>query len=82
MSSLEKPDIQVKTIIKRTLADGTEKTYIYDQKIYNDTYYLKNKERLNQSIECDVCKGTYCLGSKSRHKKSLRHQTFLNITGI
>lgn len=69
-------NIKVKAQIKHILADGTEKIYTYDQKKYNDKYYNKNKERLNKSIECPLCKGTYCPNSLSKHTKSKRHLKF------
>ncbi len=70
-------NIKVKTEVIRKLIDGTEKTYIYDQKGYNTTYYEKNKEKLNKSVECPICKGTYCILSKSTHLKSKRHLKFI-----
>lgn len=72
-------NLKGKIVVKRTLADGTEKIYSYDQKKYNDKYYSKNKERLNTSIECALCKGTYCPLSKNLHNKSKRHLKFLDV---
>lgn len=71
-------NIKVKSQIKRVLKDGTEKVYTYDQKKYNSTYYQKNKDRLNTSVECPLCKGSYCPISLSTHLKSKRHLKFID----
>jgi hypothetical protein len=63
--------------IKKILKNGVEKIYEYDQKEYNKKYYSKNKEMLNKSIECALCKGTYCIMSKSKHMQSPRHCKFI-----
>lgn len=63
--------------IKKILKNGTEKIYEYDQKEYNKKYYSKNKEKLNKSVECALCKGTYCIMSKSKHMQSPRHCKFI-----
>ena len=39
-------------------------------------YYYKNKEKINQKINCD-CKGTYLHNSKARHMKTKKHQDYL-----
>ena len=39
-------------------------------------YYENNKERLNESHDCE-CGGTYCLTHKMRHQASKRHQKYL-----
>jgi len=77
MSSLENLP-KIKNIVKKLMKDGTIKQYIYDQKVYNDTYYAKNKSKLLEKKECETCKGTYCTASKVRHLKSVRHQKFEN----
>jgi hypothetical protein len=76
MSNLENLP-KIKNIVKKLMKDGTIKQYIYDQKVYNDTYYSKNKGKLLEKKECELCKGTYCSASKGRHLKSVRHQKFL-----
>lgn len=63
--------------IKKILKNGVEKIYEYDQKEYNKKYYSKNKEMLNKSVECALCKGTYCIMSKSKHMQSPRHCKFI-----
>jgi hypothetical protein len=70
-------EFKIPTQIKKISKDGTMKIYTYDQKKYNDTYYEKNKEKLNESIECPSCKGSYCPLTKSRHEKTKRHLKFI-----
>jgi hypothetical protein len=67
-------------IIRKILKDGTEKIYEYNQTEYNKKYYLKHKEKLNKSVECPLCKGTYCIMSKAKHMKSTRHCKFIEKT--
>ncbi len=74
---METNNLNNNMIIKKILKDGTEKIYEYNQKEYNKKYYSKNKEKLNKSVECDLCKGSYCLVSKSKHMKSIRHCKFI-----
>lgn len=80
MSSLEMP--KIKSIIKRIMKDGTTKQYVYDQKIYNDTYYSKHKNILLEKKICEICKGSYCNATKARHEKTNRHQKFLNNQNV
>ena len=74
---METKNLNNNMIVKKILKDGTEKIYEYDQKEYNKKYYAKHKEKLNKSIECPVCKGTYCIMSKAKHMKSARHCKFI-----
>lgn len=49
--------------------------------IYNKRYYEKSKlNNLNDSLECEICRGKYNRYSFSRHIKSKRHLKFLNKT--
>lgn len=58
---------------KRILKDGSQKEYIYNQSKYNDTYYAKNKER----IQCP-CGGFYMKSSAFTHRqRSKAHHKYL-----
>jgi hypothetical protein len=53
------------------------KTYMYDQKKYNDTHYQKHREEILEKVLCG-CGGQYCKVAKSRHIKSKKHLKFEN----
>ena len=42
-------------------------------KKYRQEYYENNKEKLNENIICDICKGNYTTQHKSRHYKAKKH---------
>jgi hypothetical protein len=44
----------------------------------NKIYYQNNKERLNKSIQCDVCGGTYSGCHKTRHEQTKKHNKAKN----
>jgi lysozyme family protein len=47
--------------------------------IYNKRYYNKLKDNnLNNSVECEICRGRYNRYSVNRHNRSKRHLKFLN----
>jgi len=71
-------EIKIKNVRKFIKKDGDEKTYIYDQKKYNDSYYQKHKDDINKKIECELCKGRYCLMTKARHEKTKKHLNLIN----
>ncbi len=51
----------------------------YDQKKYNKNFMEKHKERLKQKTVCELCKGEYSYYNKSKHNKTKRHNSFVNL---
>ena len=43
---------------------------------YNTKYYQNNADKLKEKFECK-CGGKYVRTTKSRHEKSIKHQTYL-----
>jgi len=50
----------------------------YDQNKYNLNFINKNKDKINESIICDVCYGKYKYFTKAIHIKSKRHIIMLD----
>ena len=46
----------------------------YDSKIYNKTFYEKNKDKVLEKIICSICCGSYTYYNKSKHNKSNKHK--------
>jgi len=62
----------IKKYIKK---NNEEKIYNYNQKKYNDTYYLKHKEKiLTRKYKCECCNREYLLNNKSIHENSMKHK--------
>jgi hypothetical protein len=66
--------VMKKKVCKKT---GEIKTYVYDQKKYNDAFYKKNKDKILEKITCDLCKGSYCKNGYNNHIKTKKHQNFI-----
>ncbi len=46
------------------------------QREYNNTFYNKNKERIQESITCE-CGGHYTYFHQWRHKQTKKHQNYI-----
>jgi|688.fasta_scaffold2200987_1 hypothetical protein len=55
---------------KRT---GEQKVGTYDEKIYYNTWYAKNKESLYIKNKCELCNGSYSQSNLSNHTKTKKH---------
>lgn len=64
--------IERKWISKRT---GETKIGTYDGKAYYNTWYAKNKDKVNEKIVCDVCNSKYSQANYSNHAKTKKHMT-------
>ena len=73
---IKKPRIVTK-ILKKT---GEVKTYSYDGAAYNKKYYQKNKDKILEKEQCDVCLGTYTINGNGLqiHNKTKKHILLLN----
>lgn len=40
----------------------------------NNDYYQKNKVRLNEKKQCEICNGKYSMNTKSHHFNSKKHK--------
>lgn len=48
-----------------------------DKKLeYNAEYYIKNKSKINEKHSCQ-CGGKYITAHKSKHEKTIKHQSYL-----
>jgi hypothetical protein len=52
---------------------GITKVGTYDDKIYYNTWYNNNKERLREKSTCECCKGRYSVSNYSNHTKTAKH---------
>lgn len=68
-------DENEKTIL---LNDGNE-TKKLKNKGYLKKFIAKNKDKINEKIECPICYSTYSYFNKSKHCKTKRHLKLLNI---
>jgi hypothetical protein len=59
-----------KKLIKKIYKD---KTYYYDQNIYNKNFYEKHKDKIHEKLTCECCGGSYSYYNKSKHVKSKKH---------
>ena len=73
---VETPKIPLFKTVHRKKTDDT-KTYMYDQKKYNDTHYKKHREEILKKIQCP-CGGQYCMVAISRHVKTKKHINYQN----
>ena len=55
---------------------GEEVTKTYNQKLYNNNYYQKNKDKVNTKIQCEACQIPVNKSNYSNHKKSQRHKYY------
>ena len=68
---------------KEYYEDNKDKIKLYKKEYYEDNkdkikeYYITNKEKINQVIECD-CKNTYTHSHKSRHINSIKHKSYFS----
>ena len=62
-----------------TKKNGEQTTRIYNQKKYNETFYNKHKEEINQKNICE-CSAHYTKSNKLKHEKSKYHQLFIKLT--
>lgn len=62
-------DENEKTIL---LNDGNE-TKKLKNKGYLKKFIAKNKDKINEKIECPICYSTYSYFNKSKHYKTKRH---------
>lgn len=56
-----------------------EKECNFDIKAYNTDYYIKNKDHLNERLECP-CGLSYIRCNYSAHKKGRIHKLYLKLT--
>ena len=49
---------------------------------YVRDFINKNKEKINESIKCEICGGSYSYFNKSRHQKSDKHIKYVNFNNI
>ena len=54
----------------------------YDNKIYYDTWYTKNKDRMNIKNTCEVCGGRYSNSNIACHTKTKKHLKALENKNI
>jgi len=54
----------------------------YDSKKYNNTFYIKNNDKIKQKEICKICGGNYTYYNKSAHNKTNKHIKVANIMGI
>ena len=66
----EKSMITRKWVSKKT---GELVVKQYDSKKYYDTWYAKNKERMNIKNTCELCGGSYSNSNIACHKKTKKH---------
>ena len=52
---------------------GVEKIGIYDDKVYYNTWYQKNKDKLVVKMKCDLCDGSYSISNYSNHSTTAKH---------
>ena len=64
-----------------TKKNGEQTTRTYNQKKYNETFYNKHKETINQKHLCE-CSNHYTTNNKSKHEKSKYHQLFVKLSNI
>ena len=64
-----------------TNKNGDVRNVEYNQKKYNDNYYLKNKDKLNQKCDCD-CGCKYSLSNKSSHLKTKFHKLYQSMKSL
>jgi hypothetical protein len=60
-------------IKKYTKKNGEEVVKTYDQKKYNNTYYLKNKDKINKTYKCSYCNKEINQSNKTNHDKTKIH---------
>jgi hypothetical protein len=65
-------------IFKMNKTSGELKTYFYDGKKYNRTYYLKNKDRLLEKNKCNICMGSYTKNTMNNHLKTKKHLSLMD----
>lgn len=53
------------------MSDSKSKKTSHD---YYVTFAEKHKDKVNEKIVCDVCKGKYSYFNKSHHQKTKKHQ--------
>lgn len=60
----------IKKYIKK---NGEEVIKTYDQKVYNNTYYSKNKDKINKCYKCVLCDKEINHSNKTNHEKTKLH---------
>ena len=75
-------DTDTKSDILNDISDEdklkNKKVKKYDTKVYNATFYIKNKDKISEKITCSVCCGNYTYFNKSKHFKSDKHTKIAN----
>jgi hypothetical protein len=70
-------EIKIKNIKNYQSKNGDIKTYVYDQKLYNNKFYNLHKEKLNTCHKCSLCGGSFSITNKSKHLKTKKHINIL-----
>jgi len=58
--------------------EESDKPKKYNQKKYYNTFVIKNKDKIIEKQQCDICCGSYTYYNKSKHYKSNRHLKMAN----
>lgn len=53
-----------------------------DRSEYLKEYFKKNKERLTEEYQCEICQGHYKKVHKTIHEKTKKHQSALLILNL
>ena len=56
-----------------------KKKYKYDDKKHFKKFLESHKDKLNESIKCPICDGSYTYFNKSRHIHSTRHLKYKKL---
>ncbi len=55
---------------------------INKNKIHFDNFRIKNREKIMQKIDCEICGGSFSYFNKSTHKKSTKCQKVKILRGL
>lgn len=73
---------KIPTIKKYIKKDGVEICKEYDQKKYNDAYYIKNKVKFLETYLCPSCHINVLKTNKSNHLKTKKHIYYEHLVGV
>ena len=76
--------VEKSLITRKWISKKTGETVVrqYDSKIYYDTWYAKNKDRMNIKNTCEICGGSFSISNTTCHKKTKKHRTALQNKNI
>lgn len=70
-SVIENKNIITRKWVSKKTGEVVVKTY--DNKVYYETWYAKNKDRMNIKNTCEICGGSYSNSNITCHKKTKKH---------